>query len=32
MILFRAGREVARHSGVMAAGALRGWIDQHLGA
>jgi thioredoxin 2 len=31
MILFRGGREVARHSGVMAAGALRGWIDQHLG-
>ena len=31
MILFRGGREVARHSGVMAAGALRGWIEQQLG-
>ena len=31
MILFRGGRELARHSGVMAAGALRGWIEQHLG-
>jgi hypothetical protein len=31
MILFRGGRELARHSGVMAAGVLRDWIDQHLG-
>ena len=31
MILFRGGRELARHSGVMAPGALRGWIEQQLG-
>ena len=30
MILVRGGREVARHSGAMAAGALRAWIDRHL--
>jgi len=32
MILFRGGREVARHSGAMPAGALSAWIDQHLAA
>jgi thioredoxin 2 len=32
MILFRGGRELARHSGAMPAGALRSWIEQHLGA
>jgi thioredoxin 2 len=32
MILFRGGRELARHSGVMSAGALRAWIEQHLHA
>jgi len=30
MILVHAGRELARHSGVMPAGALRAWIEQHL--
>jgi thioredoxin 2 len=30
MILVRHGRELARHSGAMPAGALRSWIDQHL--
>jgi thioredoxin 2 len=32
MILMRGGREIARHSGAMPAGALRAWIDQHLAA
>ncbi len=32
MILVRGGREVARHSGAMPAGALRAWIDRHLAA
>jgi thioredoxin 2 len=32
MILLRGGAELARHSGVMSAPALRGWIAQHLGA
>jgi len=32
MILIRAGRELARHSGAMPAGALRAWIEQHLRA
>jgi len=30
MILIRGGREVARHSGAMPAGALRAWVEQHL--
>ena len=30
MILFRGGRELARHSGAMPAGALRSWIEQNL--
>ena len=30
MIMFRGGRELARHSGAMPAGALRAWIEQHL--
>jgi len=30
MILVRGGRELARHSGAMPAGALRAWIEQHL--
>jgi thioredoxin 2 len=32
MILMRGGREIARHSGAMPAGALRAWIDRHLAA
>jgi len=32
MILIRGGRELARHSGVMPAGALRAWVEQHLHA
>jgi thioredoxin 2 len=32
MILLKGGREVARHSGAMPAGALERWIDQHLAA
>jgi thioredoxin 2 len=32
MILLRGGRELARHSGAMPAGALRSWIAQHLNA
>lgn len=32
MILFRGGREVARHSGAMPGGALSAWIDRHLAA
>lgn len=31
MILFKAGREVARQSGAMAAGDLRRWISQSIG-
>ncbi len=31
MVLFRAGREVARQSGAMPAGALAEWIERHLG-
>lgn len=30
MILFRGGREVARQSGAMPAGALKSWIEQQL--
>jgi len=30
MILMRGGREVARHSGAMPAGALRAWVERHL--
>jgi thioredoxin 2 len=30
MILIRGGQELARHSGAMPAGALRGWVEQHL--
>lgn len=32
MVLIRGGREVARHSGAMPAGALRAWVEQNLGA
>jgi thioredoxin 2 len=32
LILFKAGREVARQSGAMAAGDLRRWIAQNIGA
>jgi len=32
MILVRGGRELARHSGAMPAGALRAWIERHLHA
>jgi thioredoxin 2 len=32
MILFRAGEEIARHSGVMSAGDIEAWIDQQLAA
>ncbi len=32
MVLVRGGRELARHSGAMPAGALRSWIEQHLNA
>ena len=32
LILFRGGREIARHAGAMQAGALRQWVDRHLGA
>lgn len=32
LILVRGGREVARHSGAMPAGALRAWVDRHLAA
>lgn len=32
MILLRGGREIARQSGAMPAGALRAWIDRHLAA
>lgn len=32
MVLIRGGREVARHSGAMPAGALRSWIERHLAA
>lgn len=32
MILFRGGRELARHSGAMPAGAFRSWIERHLAA
>ena len=31
LILFKAGREVARMSGAMQAGELRRWIGQHAG-
>ena len=30
MILVRGGREIARQSGALPAGALRAWIDRHL--
>jgi len=32
MVLVRGGRELARHSGAMPAGALRAWIERHLAA
>lgn len=32
MILMRGGRELARHSGTLPAGALRAWVEQHLRA
>jgi thioredoxin 2 len=30
MILFRGGRELARHSGAMHANALRSWVKRHV--
>ena len=30
MVLMRGGREIARHSGVMSVGKLRGWLEQTL--
>ena len=30
MVLLRGGRELARHSGTMAAGALRAWVERNL--
>lgn len=30
LILFQGGRERARHSGAMSAGALRRWVDEHV--
>lgn len=30
MILVRGGREIARHSGAIPAGALRAFVEQHL--
>lgn len=30
LILFRGGREVARHSGALSAGGLRQWISEQL--
>ena len=30
MILFRSGRELARHAGATAASALDTWIEQHV--
>jgi thioredoxin 2 len=32
MVLIRGGKEVARHSGTMAPGALRSWIERNLAA
>jgi thioredoxin 2 len=32
MVLMRGGREIARHSGVMSAGKLRGRVEQNLQA
>jgi hypothetical protein len=32
MVLMRGGREIARHSGVMSVGKLRGWLEQNLQA
>jgi thioredoxin 2 len=32
MILFRDGREVARHSGAMMAGDIESWITEQLAA
>jgi len=32
MVLMRSGRELARHSGVMLAGALRDWVERNLQA
>jgi thioredoxin 2 len=32
MVLMRGGREIARHSGVMSVGKLRGWVEQNLQA
>jgi len=32
LVLFRGGREVARHSGAIPAGELRRWVAHHLPA
>lgn len=32
LVLLRHGKELARHSGAVSAGALRQWIDRHLAA
>ncbi len=32
MVLMRGGREIARHSGAMSVGMLRGWVEQNLQA
>ncbi|KAB7739718.1 thioredoxin TrxC [Parvibaculum sedimenti] len=32
LILFRGGREIARHSGAMNAAMLRNWMQEHLPA
>jgi thioredoxin 2 len=32
LILFRGGREIARHSGAMQSSALRRWIERHAGS
>ncbi|MDX1606932.1 MAG: thioredoxin, partial [Candidatus Competibacterales bacterium] len=32
LILFRDGREVARHSGAVDLSSLLGWLERHVGA
>ena len=32
LILFRGGREIARHSGAVDLATLKRWVDSHLGA
>jgi thioredoxin 2 len=31
MILFREGKEIARHSGAMSAGDIQSWVESQLG-